>query len=93
MWNLLRKAPDGVVFRRQASLGESLIVDFYCAKARLCIEIDGIAHSMGNSPQVDEGRDAALREFGLDVMRIAASEVLKSPADITAGLVLYCQQR
>jgi very-short-patch-repair endonuclease len=40
LWNLLRKAPDGVIFRRQHSLTEKITVDFYCAKARLCIEID-----------------------------------------------------
>lgn len=93
MWSCLRKAPDGVVFRRQVSFGEHLIVDFYCAKARLCIEIDGIAHDMGGNPLRDQVRDAALKERGFEVARVAAADVLKSPGDVAAALVLYCQQR
>ncbi len=92
MWNLLRKAPEGVVFRRQVSFGEHLVVDFYCAKAKLCIEIDGIAHDMGDNPQIDDRRDTTLRGLGLEVMRIAARDVLKSPEDVAAALVLYCQR-
>ena len=51
LWNLLRKAPDGVVFRRQHPIGR-YVVDFYCARAKVCIEIDGFAH---------DGRSAATR--------------------------------
>ena len=92
LWNLLRKAPTGVVFRRQHSLDHSLTVDFYCAKAKLCIEIDGIGHDMGDNPEYDADRDAILRARGLEVMRIPASDVLKSPEDIAEALVRYCKR-
>jgi len=49
LWNLLRKAPDGVIFRRQHPVGP-YVVDFYCAKAKVCFEIDGIVHDMGDRP-------------------------------------------
>jgi very-short-patch-repair endonuclease len=92
LWNLLRKAPDGVIFRRQHSLTEKITVDFYCAKARLCIEIDGIAHDMGDNPGYDEARNAFLRELRLEVLRIPASDVLKSPQDVAEALVRYCKR-
>ncbi|MEO6715901.1 MAG: DUF559 domain-containing protein [Novosphingobium sp.] len=92
LWNLLRKAPDGVIFRRQHSFDEKITVDFYCAKAKLCIEIDGIAHDMGDNPQYDVERDAFLQELGLEVMRIPAAEVLKSPEGVAEALVLYCKR-
>ena len=92
LWNLLRKAPDGVVFRRQHPLAEKVTVDFYCAKAKLCVEIDGIAHSMGDNPQNDERRDAAITEMGLEVLRIPASDVLRSPEDVAEALVRYCKR-
>ncbi|WP_231568341.1 endonuclease domain-containing protein [Novosphingobium malaysiense] len=92
LWKLLRNSPDGVKFRRQHSLAESVTVDFYCAEARLCIEIDGIAHDMGNSPDRDEQRDALLREQGLEVVRIPASDVLKSPEDVAEALVRLCKR-
>jgi very-short-patch-repair endonuclease len=92
LWNLLRKSSDGVIFRRQHSFDQNIVVDFYCAKAKLCIEIDGIAHDMGDQPERDEQRDAFLAGLGLEVMRIPASEVLKSPLDVADALVRYCKR-
>jgi very-short-patch-repair endonuclease len=92
LWNLLRGAPDGVIFRRQHPLNETMIVDFYCAKAKLCIEIDGIVHDMGDQPAKDQERDAAIRSLGLEIMRIPATDVLKSPTDVADGLVRYCKR-
>jgi very-short-patch-repair endonuclease len=92
LWNLLRKAPDGVVFRQQHSFDPQVTVDFYCAKARVCIEIDGIAHSMGDNPVRDGQRDAFLRRLGLEVLRIPASDVLNSPEAVAEGLVRYCRR-
>ena len=89
LWNLLRKAPNGVVFRRQHPVSD-FVVDFYCAKARICIEIDGIAHNVGDNPKRDEARDSALIAIGLEVLRIPASDVLKSPEEVADALVRYC---
>jgi very-short-patch-repair endonuclease len=88
---LLRAGPDGVKFRRQHPLGD-YVLDFYCAKARVCLEIDGIAHGMGDRPARDEKRDDWLRAQGVDVLRIPASDVLKSPEDVAGAIVLYCQR-
>jgi very-short-patch-repair endonuclease len=52
------------------------VLDFYCAKARLAIEIDGISHDMGNRPQRDECRDAWLKEQDVRVMRIPAADLI-----------------
>ena len=91
LWNLLRKSPDGVHFRRQERRGD-FILDFYCAKAKVCIEIDGIAHDMGDRPQRDQRRDAWLAGEGIEVLRIPATEVLKSPEDVAEALVRYCER-
>jgi very-short-patch-repair endonuclease len=92
LWNLLRGAPDGVVFRRQHSFDSDLTVDFYCAKAKLCIEIDGKAHDMGDNSAIDEERNERLRKLGMEVMRIPATQVLKSPEVVADGLVRYCER-
>ena len=91
LWNLLRRSPDGVHFRRQHEAGDYFL-DFYCARAKLCIEVDGIAHDMGDRPQRDEVRNAVLAAMGIETMRIPASEVLKSPEDVAEALVRYCQR-
>ena len=91
LWNLLRNSPDGVHFRRQERHGK-YVLDFYCAKAKVCIEIDGIAHNMGDRPARDDERDAELCADGIEVMRIPATDVLKSPAEVAEALVRYCKR-
>src|SRR6202050_1672909 len=53
LWNRLRtRAPGKPFFRRQHPIGP-YVLDFYCAKARLAVEIDGVTHDMGDRPQRD----------------------------------------
>ena len=42
LWSLLRRNQLGLHFRRQHALGP-FILDFYCASASLCVEVDGPA--------------------------------------------------
>ena len=91
LWNLLRKSPDGVHFRRQERRGD-FVLDFYCAKAKVCIEIDGIAHDMGDRPKRDALRDSWLKIQGIEVLRIPASDVLKLPEDIADAIVRFCRR-
>jgi very-short-patch-repair endonuclease len=91
LWNLLRKSPDGVHFRRQERC-DNYILDFYCAKAKVCIEIDGIAHDMGDRLGRDTYRDNWLVRQGIEVLRIPASDVLKSPEEIAKAVVRYCKR-
>jgi len=51
------------------------VLDFYCAKARLAIEIDGFAHEVGDRPQRDARRDEWLASEGVTVMRIGAGRL------------------
>jgi very-short-patch-repair endonuclease len=77
LWSRLRgRAPGKPVFRRQHPIGP-YVLDFYCAKARLAVEIDGISHDMGDRPQHDIGRDAWLEARGVTVMRIRASDLAR----------------
>ena len=89
--NLLRKSPDGVHFRRQEAV-RSFVLDFYCAKAKVGIEIDGVAHDMGDHAERDKQRDFWLREQGIEVVRIPATEVLKSPELIAETIVRHCKR-
>ena len=51
------------------------MLDFYCATARLAIEIDGISHDMGDRPQRDIRRDAWLKKQGITVLHIPACDL------------------
>jgi len=63
---LARIAAEGrrVKIRRQHPIGP-YVVDFYCAGAKLAVEIDGIAHDMDDGPEHDAKRDEFLREQGI----------------------------
>ena len=63
------------------------MLDFYCPKAHLAIEIDGISHDMGNRPQHDEQRDAWLKKHGVTVMRIPAAELNRNIDEAADAIV------
>ena len=65
-YDFLKKLPVSV--RRQKPLG-GYIVDFYCASAKLVIELDGSQHEEPQQKAADEERDAYLRSRGLTVLR------------------------
>ena len=72
LWCELRLRPDGLKFRHQHP-AEDFSLDFYCAAARLVIEVDGEAHNRGDQPAFDAARDAFLARYGLETLRIPAS--------------------
>lgn len=92
LWGQLRSSPSGLRFRRQHPVG-TYVLDFYCPAARLAIEIDGIAHDMGNRPTRDAARDVWLAEQGFEVVRIPAKDVLHDPAAVAEMLLTLCQSR
>jgi len=63
------------------------VLDFYCAKARLAVEIDGMSHDMGDRPERDVRRDAWLKARGVTVMRIAAGEAMARIDETADGIV------
>jgi very-short-patch-repair endonuclease len=89
LWRHLKGSPGGIQFRKQHSIGD-YVLDFYVARLRLAIEVDGISHDMGDRPLRDEARDAFLRGERIEVLRIPTTDVLKSPEDVAESLVLYC---
>jgi len=54
------------------------VLDFYRAKARLAVEVDGEAHDRGDRPERDARRDAWLTAKGIRTLRINATDVLRN---------------
>ena len=78
LWERLRKNKvRGLRFRTQHPISK-FIVDFYCHKALLVIEIDGDIHKNEIVAERDEGREAELKKLGLIVLRFTNDEVLKN---------------
>lgn len=77
LWSNLRaRQVLGLQFYRQKPIG-SFIVDFYCAAAKLVIEVDGGQHFDDVNAASDRVRDAALAALGLTVLRFDNLQVLK----------------
>ncbi len=73
LWfEFLRDYP--VRFYRQKTIG-NYIVDFYCFKAKLIIELDGSQHYNENELTKDKIRTENLEEFNLTVFRIPNNEI------------------
>ncbi|MEQ8218592.1 MAG: endonuclease domain-containing protein [Arenibacter sp.] len=69
LWNELKsKKLEGRKFRRQHSIG-NFIIDFYCAKENLIIELDGEVHNNAIAIVYDEKRTAFFNENGFNVVR------------------------
>jgi very-short-patch-repair endonuclease len=63
-------------FRRQHSIGRC-IVDFYCAEAKLVIEVDGPVHNQPGYDEYDTDRRRFLQSLGLTVLRFSNAQVLR----------------
>ena len=62
---------------RQRSI-DRFVVDFYCSRAHIVIEIDGGQHVMPEGKRYDEMRDQILQGYGLEVIRIYNTDIDKN---------------
>ncbi len=78
IWSKLRrKQINNIQFYRQKNIG-NYIVDFYCPKGKLIIEIDGGQHYDYETNNKDQTRDCYLQKLGFTIMRFSNADVLKS---------------
>ena len=75
MWRFLRKNKYGYKFTRQKPIFR-FILDFYCRKLLLCIEIDGKSHDKKKSN--DKERDLYLKSANIKTVRFTNDEVLNN---------------
>jgi len=75
LWSKIRQRQvKGHQFYRQKIIGR-YIVDFYCPKAALVIEVDGGQHYTEEGKVKDKTRDNALFHMGIKVLRFSDREV------------------
>ncbi|GBD88195.1 hypothetical protein BMS3Abin03_02130 [bacterium BMS3Abin03] len=75
LWDHLKnKKLDGYKFRRQYSV-DSFIIDFYCPKVKLGIEVDGKVHFTYEAKEYDENRSGFLADFGIEIIRFKNDEI------------------
>lgn len=77
LWKELRGNSFGVKWRRQHPI-DMYILDFYCPKIKLCIELDGSIHKIEANKQYDKNRDKYLENKNIRIVRFWNSEVEKN---------------
>lgn len=87
LWQRLRGSPSGLRFRRQHPIGPGYVADFFCAAARLVVEVDGAIHEAPAAQAHDATRDQYLRSQGLQVVRVTASRVLQDADGAAQAIV------
>jgi very-short-patch-repair endonuclease len=76
LWSKIRlRQISNLIFYRQKPLG-GYIVDFYCPKAKLVIEVDGSQHLEQDAKDYDHVRDEFLNSMGLTVLRFTNIDVI-----------------
>jgi len=82
-YQYLRKYP--IQFRRQVVFGR-YIVDFYCAKAQLVVELDGSQHYESTGLEKDSERTKYLESIGLQVLRFSNTDVNRRLAGVCQAI-------
>lgn len=75
----------GLRFLRQYSVGP-YILDFYCAKLRLGVEVDGEVHNEKERKLYDKDREKYLKNLDIEVIRFWNDDVLKNIRDVLKEL-------
>ena len=89
-YDFLCKYP--VRFQRQKAI-DNFIVDFYCHKAKLIVELDGSQHYSEEGMEYDSSRSDILAQYALKVIRFANTDVDKNFADVCGAIDEKVKQR
>ena len=79
-------------FRRQVTCG-SFILDFYCAAAKLAVELDGSQHYAPEGQAYDQQRTACLNGMGIEVLRFSNTDVMKNLRGVCQVIDLTVERR
>ena len=76
LWYQFLRTYD-ISFRRQFVVKDCFILDFYCTKAKLAIEIDGGQHFADAALDYDQRRSEMISKEGIEVVRFTNADIDK----------------
>ena len=89
LWQHLRTRPGGYKFRKQHPI-ENFALDFYCASAKLGIEVDGEIHSQPAQIAHDAKRTTWIAAHGIRIIRFPARDVMADLDSVSRAIVTTC---
>jgi very-short-patch-repair endonuclease len=91
LWKILRNNQIcGLKFRRQHKIGQ-FIVDFYCHKIGLVIELDGAVHN--NRKVEDQVRTDWLKTLGLRIVRFRNEDIMNNMQSVISTIMELADPR
>jgi|SRR6478672_4060443 very-short-patch-repair endonuclease len=92
LWQQLRAGQlEGYSFNRQKPIGQ-FIVDFYCKRLQLVIEVDGGYHYEEEQILIDKGRQKMMEEMGLHFIRFHDEEIRKDMPQVLQKIKEYISE-
>jgi very-short-patch-repair endonuclease len=96
MWNIIRDIvynnfPDYVFYRQSVQYG--YILDFYCPRLRLGIEVDGNIHDTNEHREYDYYRDTLLSKHNIEIHRYSNDDVLYFPQETSTKIYSVLRYR
>ena len=86
LWTLLKnKQILGLRFRRQFSVN-NYILDFFCPRAKLAIELDGEVHNPPEAREYDLKRDDFLGSLDIKVLRVENKLVFENTTQVISAI-------
>jgi very-short-patch-repair endonuclease len=86
LWKHLRgRRFKGYKFRRQHP-ADKFVLDFYCHRVKLCIEVDGGIHNDTDVSERDSNRTYELEQLGIRVKRISNEEIEENIESVLAKI-------
>jgi very-short-patch-repair endonuclease len=78
LWDKLsRKQMHGYKFRRQYGV-DQYVLDFYCPRLKLSIEVDGNSHYLQGAEEYDKARQEHIEAFGIRFLRFTNPDVCEN---------------
>ncbi len=91
LWHLYLKNMKPKIYRQR--LIDSYIVDFYCPKARLAIELDGSQHREIDNIKYDEVRTQKLLKLNIEVLRFSNIDIDKHLREVVEYIIRKIDER
>lgn len=89
LWaHLKNKQLHGYKFRRQYSVGP-YIVDFYCPRLKLAIEVDGPSHFTNHAVEYDWQRQKYIESFNINVLRVTNLDIYENIEGVIKKIIEY----
>ncbi len=80
-----------ITVHRQKVIGR-YVVDFYCASAKIAIEIDGSQHYEEKARQKDRIRDEYLNDLGITVLRYTNLDIHRNFKGVCADITNHIEE-